>query len=102
MQGFIYTIDGVYRFKPCGRLAPYALGGIGALSISPNGNESSTQGNINAGIGSQYFIDPSIAFRAEIKDLYTMTGGKNDVMINFGVTFLFGGTTQETTAYKGA
>lgn len=90
-HGFLYTVDGLYRFTPCGLFEPYALAGVGILGLKPSGTDSTWLANINAGVGTQFFVDNSIALRVEAKDIYTMSGGKNDVMVNFGVSFLFGG-----------
>lgn len=91
VHGMLYTVDGIYRFMPRGNFEPYALAGVGVIGLKPPGNTSTQQALINAGIGTQYFIDPSIALRADVRDLYTMSGGYNEGMINFGVSFLIGG-----------
>lgn len=90
-HGFLYTVDGLYRFNPCWRFEPYVSAGVGVLSLRPYGTDAEHQGNINAGLGTQFFASPIIAFRAEARDLYTITGGRNDFMINVGMSFLFGG-----------
>ena len=91
VHGFLYTLDGLYRFAPHGRFEPYVSAGVGLLSIAPSGVDSPDQTNINAGIGTQWFADKSIALRGELRDLYTLSGGKNDLMLNLGVSFLFWG-----------
>lgn len=88
-HGYLYTIDGLYHFRPYQFVEPYVLGGIGAVGLKPNGIDSKYQGNLNAGIGSQFFIDRSIALKLEARDVYTMIGGKNDYLINAGISFLF-------------
>lgn len=89
VNGTLFALDVIYRFTPYGNLAPYVLAGPGATSMNPNGNDAHTEGNINAGIGAQYFIDKMIAFRVDVRDFYTIVGGKNDYFINGGVSFLF-------------
>lgn len=92
IHGLLYSIDALYRFNPKKYWEPYVLAGIGMMTLSPAvGNDTGHQGNVNAGIGTQFFADEGIALRAEVRDLYTMSGGKNDWMINFGVSFLIGG-----------
>jgi hypothetical protein len=67
------------------------LAGPGIIGLNPNGNDPNNEGNINAGLGTQYFVDKSFAFKVEARDFYTITGGgKNDVLIDVGVTYLFG------------
>lgn len=104
-HGFYYLLDGVYHMATYGHWVPYALGGIGVTSLKVNNNnDPRNEGNINAGIGTQYFIDDSITLNADARDVYTMSGGKNDVMLMAGVTFLFGGQTPEPaakTVFKG-
>lgn len=92
VHGVLYNIDGIYRFTPCGHVEPYVLGGIGMLTIVPNGTDSDHPGNVNVGLGAQLFWGPTVAMRAEARDVYQTTGNsRNDYMLNFGVSFLFGG-----------
>jgi len=90
VHGWLYLLDGVYRLTPRNYFAPYILAGVGDTSLKPNGVDPVNQANINIGIGTQLFADTSIAARIEARDIYTMNGGKNDVMVNGGVSFLFG------------
>ncbi len=92
LHGTLYTIDGLYRLSTYGHFEPYVSAGIGAIAMQSTFNaESQQQGNLNAGVGTQFFVDNSIALRGEVKDLYTIAGGKNDMMANFMMSFLFGG-----------
>lgn len=101
VHGFLYMIDGIYRFNPYQHLEPYILAGIGVLGLKPNGNDPIQSGAINAGIGTQLFFGDSIALRGEIRDVYTTTGSyKNDYLINVGVSFLFNPSNTATT-FKG-
>lgn len=101
--GELYTLDGVYHFNADHPFEPYVLAGIGMLNLDPNGNVSSAnphgddannQANINGGLGLEYFVHPNIALRGDIRDIYTMSGGKNDYLANFGVSILLGGQSQ--------
>lgn len=92
VQGVLYTLDGLYRFMTQNHFEPYIIAGIGMLGLKPNINtQNQYQANVNAGVGTQFFADNMIALRLEARDLYTMSGGKNDVMVNFGVSFQFFG-----------
>lgn len=91
VHGSLITVDGIYRFLPYKVLEPFVSFGVGVITLSPNGTDSEHQGNINAGLGAQVFIDDGIAFRAEARDLYTMSGGKNDYMLDLGMSFLLDG-----------
>ncbi len=91
VHGFLYSADAIYRCFKHKQFEPYVIAGVGLLALQPNGLNSTHQGNINAGIGTQIFFSKIIALRGEVRDLYTTTGaGKNDYMINFGVSFLMG------------
>jgi OmpA-OmpF porin, OOP family len=90
INGTLFAIDGVYRFGPYYQvIEPYVLAGIGVIGMNPNNNDANNEGNINAGIGAQFFIHKAIAFRVEARDFYTWVGGKNDVMVDAGVSVLF-------------
>jgi OOP family OmpA-OmpF porin len=107
VHGNLYLVDGLYRFYNYKMFEPYVSGGLGAMYISRSANDANTLANVNAAIGTQVFFDKVIALRGEVRDLYTLSGGKNDVMINFGVSILFGGQSPEPAvvykdmAYKG-
>lgn len=90
IDGTLFAIDGIYRFTPYrGALQPYVLAGIGVFGLNPNKSDANNEGNINAGAGVQLFIHKAIAFRMEARDFYTWVGGKNDFMIDAGITYLF-------------
>lgn len=72
-----------YRF-----VEPYLLAGVGVIGLNPNRNDGHNEGNMNFGIGSDFFIEKSIAFRIEARDFYTFVGGKNDILIGAGIKFL--------------
>jgi len=88
INGTLVAVDGVYRLIPYQSFEPYLLAGVGAIGLNPNRNEAHNEGNINAGIGGEFFIEKSIAFRLEARDFYTMVGEKNDVFFDGGITFL--------------
>ncbi len=92
-HGFIYQLDGVYRFAKSGNFEPYALGGVQVTSLKPAGNNTVDQAGVNLGIGAQYFVADSIALGAEARDFYTFSGGKNEAMLAANITFLIGGET---------
>lgn len=101
VHGVLYNIDGIYRFISCGHFEPYILGGIGLLTLVPNGTDSEHPGNVNIGLGAQLFFGPTVAMRAEFRDVYQTTGNShNDYMVNFGVSFLFGGEKNIVKNYK--
>lgn len=107
VNGDTYTLDGLYRFAAHGMLEPYVSIGLGVFYLNPNGTDPANQVNLNAGLGAEAFFSESVALRAEVRDLYTMAGGKNDFLFNVGVSFLMGGQTTpaaslpKAASYKG-
>ena len=89
ITGTMFFLDGLYHFAPYQFIEPYVLAGIGINGFNPNRFASNNQGNVNAGLGAQLFIHKDIAFKFEGKDVYTIVGGKNDVILNAGISILF-------------
>lgn len=90
-SGSYYLADALYHFRAGHDFQPYLLAGAGASSISPIGSEPRTQANVNAGLGAEYFISPSIAFNASARDIVSFRNPKQDVLVTGGLTFLLGG-----------
>lgn len=99
VDGEFYSFNGVYHFNVGHKWQPYVLAGLGVWHLNPNGTvttddtggvDAHTQANANAGLGVQYFFAPNLAWRLGARDAYTFTGGKNDVMVEGGLTILFG------------
>lgn len=92
VNGTLFAFDGIYHFHPafppCHSVEPYVLAGVGIIGQNKSRNDANNEGNINAGVGVNFFIDKSVAFRVEGRDFYTLVGGKNDVMADVGITFL--------------
>lgn len=88
VSGDMFAINAVYHFAPWKALQPYLLAGPGVMGFDPNGSDPHQQGNFNGAAGVQIFFDEVVALRLEARDFYTITGGKNDVFLNAGVTFL--------------
>jgi hypothetical protein len=87
VSGTLVLIDGLYHFCAYHHIEPYVLAGIGMTGLSPNRNDAHNEGNINAGAGLQWFANSIVSLRVEARDLYTIVGGKNDVLLNFGIAF---------------
>jgi OOP family OmpA-OmpF porin len=102
VTGNLYTLDGIYHFMKFDMLEPYLSAGLGVMYVNPNGSDAYNQADINAGLGAQLFFGESVALRGEVRDIYTMAGGENDVTLGFGVSFLMGGQDNHAPAsYKG-
>lgn len=90
VHGNLFMADGIYRFNQHRHFQPYLIAGIGVQGFKRVLHNSTQQGNVNGGIGTQYFVEEWCAFRGEVRDIYTTTGGYNDVMANVGLSFLMG------------
>lgn len=89
INGTLFALDAMYHFNPYkDMLEPFVLAGAGATGLNPNRQDGHNEGNVNVGVGTQIFFDKSIGFRIEARDFYTLVGGKNDVVLDAGVTFL--------------
>lgn len=89
VNGTLFLFDGVYHFPVNTVVEPFVTFGVGITGLNPARTDANNEGNLNAGLGAQIFIHKSIAFQVEAKDIYTWVGGKNDVMVNAGVSALF-------------
>ncbi|MES2204696.1 MAG: outer membrane beta-barrel protein [Pseudomonadota bacterium] len=96
---YIYSGEGVYHFNPDADaiIHPYMLGG---LSITNQVDNNDSAGNttllgMSAGLGIEYFVNPNISLFTDARDIYTLSGGKNDWMLNAGIKFLFGGNQKD-------
>lgn len=89
----LYMVDGIYRFAVKGYFQPYVIAGVAVMSVIPQiRHQLQVQSMVNAGLGTQFFMDEVLALRAEVRDLHTISSaGRNDVMLNFGISYLFGG-----------
>lgn len=88
VHGAIFAFDGVYHFASYKTVEPYLLFGVGIMGLSFNNNDANNQGNINAGLGLQYFINNRFSLSVEGRDFYTTVGGKNDILLDAGVSIL--------------
>lgn len=89
ISGTQFAFNGIYHFSPLrNNVQPFVLAGVGILGLDPNGTDAHNEGNVNAGLGVQIFFDPVVALRLEARDAYTFIGGKNDLFLGLGVTFL--------------
>lgn len=92
---YIYSGEGVYHFNPEADaiIHPYVLAG---LSITNQNDTAASSGNttllgVNAGVGVEYFVNSNISLFTDVREIYTLSGGKEDWMLNAGIKFLFGG-----------
>ncbi|HSW70595.1 MAG TPA: outer membrane beta-barrel protein [Gammaproteobacteria bacterium] len=89
VHGFAYIGDVLYRLHPLCSLEPYVMGGLNVMSLKPISSEPVNQGGMNVGLGAQFWKSNHIALSVEARDLYTFSGGKNDILLNGGVNFIW-------------
>ena len=93
--GTLFAVDGIYHFNPdcllppSYTLQPYLLAGFGVTGLNPNRTDANNEGNINAGLGLALSLHHAVALRLEARDFYTIVGGKNDVIVDGGISFIF-------------
>lgn len=89
VRGGIYLLDGYYQFRSDANLQPYLFGGVGAMHFNPSyDNDPDMEANLNAGGGLAYFFSQQIALRGDVRDIYTMSGGRQDILFNGSVVVL--------------
>lgn len=89
VEGYLYRLDALYHFMPENRLVPYVAAGIGAFDFDPDAGDSETEFSGNIGAGMKYFLNESIALRADVRDV--MTFPENNLLYTAGLTFYLGG-----------
>ena len=91
VEGSFYLLDGLYHFRVSRKAQPYVLAGVGLINVYPHAEtEISLQTSLNVGGGLEYLFSDKIALRADVRDVYTPPGDKQDLFVLFGVSFLFG------------
>lgn len=92
---YMYSGEGVYHFSSDSEAAvdPYVLTGLTVTNQQDNAENAgnTTLLGLNGGAGIEYFVNPNISLFVDARDIYTLSGGKNDWMLNAGIKFLFGG-----------
>jgi hypothetical protein len=89
VHGFAYLADALYRFSPFHTFEPYVMGGFNVISLKPISSEPVNQGGVNVGVGTQFLRSKYVALSLEARNLYTFSGGKNDILLNGGVNFIW-------------
>ncbi|MCD8542062.1 MAG: porin family protein [Gammaproteobacteria bacterium] len=89
---YMYSASIIYHMQntPSDRYHPYIM--LGMAVTNQEDHESvgnTTLLGTTAGIGAEYFVNSSIRIFTDIRNLYTFSGGKNDVIVNAGLKFLF-------------
>lgn len=97
VRGVYSTANAMYYFNAWHSFQPFVSAGAGVVTFSKSISPS-TQFNIGAGVGVNYFITQNIALRVGGNDYFNFTQKhRNDVAASAGVSFLFGGCSSSTT-----
>ena len=99
---YVAGIEGLYNFKPRGRVVPFLAIGIGAIHYSSGDPElQPSKFTIDYGAGMKFFITDDIALRADVRHVLPLGNSSkygdnpndihNDLLVTLGITFAFGG-----------
>lgn len=88
VSGNLYAFDAVYHTLPRGSVQPYFAAGPSVIGLNPNAPDANDEGGVNGAVGLQWVAGQRVALALELRDFYTITGGKNDVFPNASVNFL--------------
>jgi OOP family OmpA-OmpF porin len=84
----------LYHFFPDNRFVPYLAAGYSGLHFDAKGLDGKVRGAFDYGVGAKYFLNDSVALRADIRHLvYKMDNQfNNNLEYTLGAYFPFGGT----------
>lgn len=96
----LYRLEGLYHLdglSPCGKTVPYLAAGLGMMSFDsrPRGSGRDNDFALDYGIGLKYFVNPDVAFRADVRHVMNFRGegdtSNHNLLYTFGLALLFGG-----------
>lgn len=96
----LYRLEGLYHLEdlsPCERTVPYLAAGLGMMSFDsrPRGSGRDNDFAFDYGIGLKYFVNPDVAFRADVRHVVNFRGegdtSNHNLLYTFGLALLFGG-----------
>jgi OmpA-OmpF porin, OOP family len=93
----LYRLEGLYSLMPDSCFVPFIAGGAGVYSLDSIPTRSGRDNDfaVDYGAGFKLFINPDVAFRADIRHLINFKGHDYDWDGNWfytaGLTLLFGG-----------
>lgn len=92
-----YRLDGIFNLLPDSQIVPFVFAGVGGQYIDyPSGNDNRNAATVNYGAGLKYFLNESMALRADIRQIHAFQnvediGERNDIEATFGFVYYFGG-----------
>lgn len=92
------SLDLLYHFRPTRSLVPFAVAGVGGLSMHPGG-ASEHNALVNYGFGLKYLMNDNVGLRADVRhllDINTRDSDRqrdvfNNLSYTVGLTFQIGG-----------
>jgi len=92
----MFHADVLYHFMPEKKsFHPFLVAGLGEAHVRPKNSDSYTTIMADIGAGFKYFLNDTVAVRADFRDV--MTHSQNAVL-TAGLTFAFGGKTPKPAA----
>jgi OOP family OmpA-OmpF porin len=88
--GYLYRVEGLYRFRAEKKLVPYLAVGVGWLKIDSYSGIMDTSFITNYGGGLKYFITDRIGLRGDVRHLIVEDRFHKNMLVTLGVDFLFG------------
>lgn len=96
----LYRLEGLYHLDnlmPCEKVVPFLAAGLGMMSFDsrPSGSGRDNDFAADYGIGLKYFVNPDVAFRADVRHVLNFRGegdtSNHNLLYTFGLALLFGG-----------
>ncbi|MFQ6102849.1 MAG: outer membrane beta-barrel protein [Candidatus Glassbacteria bacterium] len=98
---YLYHVNYKYNITLSNEMVvPFVTGGVGAITISPDEGESSTNLSFNFGGGLGYFVGENLAIRVDVRDII-MKRGDQDIEIQGAQGTIEGYTVQNIEATGG-
>jgi len=90
-------LDVIYNLTPDSAFVPYVAGGLGSITFSNEDVDNDTDFMMNYGAGLKYYVTDSIAVRADVRHLVSITANDhhNHLLYTLGLVFGFGGEKEE-------
>lgn len=108
----IYRLEGLYHLSsmmPDSHFVPFIAAGLGMMSFESKPSGSGRDNDLAAdyGVGFKYFINPDVAFRADVRHILNVRGeGGNtynqDLIYTAGLSLLLGGEKKAVAAAAAA
>jgi len=90
-DAYLYHLDGLYHFRPSGKLVPYVAVGAGDIVIDHEWAHNDRDFAVNYGAGLKYFLSENVALRGDVRHVISFDRTQSNLLYTVGLTFLFGG-----------